>query len=57
MANDGDLLIMKLAVLTVFAQNTLGNLAFDLVHLALSAMVLFILFATPFCYGVPLIVK
>ena len=57
MADDGDLLIMKLAVLTVSAQNTLGNLAFNLMYLALSAKVLFILSATPFCCGVPLTVK
>ena len=57
MADDGDLLIMKLAVLIVSVQNSLGNLAFNLMHLALSAKVLFILFATPFCCGVPLAVK
>ena len=57
MADDGDLLIMKLVVLIVSAQNTLGNPAFTLMHLALSAKVLFILSATPFYFGVPLTMK
>ena len=57
MADYGDLLIMKLAVLAISAQNTLGNLTFNLMHLARSAKVLFILFATPFYCGVPLTMK
>ena len=48
---------MKLAMLIVSTQNTLGNPAFNLMHLALSTKVLFILSATPFCYKVPLTVK
>ena len=48
---------MKLAVLTVFAQNTLGRPTFNPMHLTLSAKVLFILSTTPFCCGVLLTVK
>ena len=46
MADDVDLLIMKLTVLTVSTQNTLGNPAFNLMHLAFSSKVMFILSAT-----------
>ena len=57
MADDRDLLIIKLVALTVAGQNTLGNPAFNLMHLAFSSKVLFILSATLFYYGVPLTMK
>jgi hypothetical protein len=54
MADNGDLLTMKLVVLIPSTLGSLGNPAFNLIHLALSAKVLLLLFAT--C-GIPLIVK
>ncbi len=35
MADDGYLLIMKLDILTSYAQNTLGNPTLNLIHMAL----------------------
>src|SRR3954462_3571984 len=53
----GDLLIKKHAILTASAQNFFASPAFNLRHLALSAIVLFICSTTPFCCGVLRTVK